>query len=554
MRREILISATPHESRVALLEEGRVVEFMFDRPDQGRSVGDICLGRVEAVLPGIQASFVDTGTEKAGFLHVSDVPLDDDDADEDADDGADSGEDDRERDRERDRPRGRGRGGSNGKGGNAKGSGRRGGGRTGRGRRRDRKYPPIQELLSKGDTVLVQVTKEPIGTKGPRLTRQISLPGRFIVYMPFSARVGVSRKIEARDERSRLRKLAKGILPRDSGGIIIRTVGEDFTRESFEREFQGLRDTWLEIQKQAETATPPQQLHSDAKLVSGVIRDLFSGKFERLAVDSESVYDEIRRYLQGVDPDLVPKVQLYRGEVPLFDKFEVEEQVQEAFQRKVDLPSGGHIVVEPTEALVSIDVNTGRFTGKKDPEATILKTNLDAAREIARQLRLRDIGGIVVCDFIDMDSQKNRDRVLHELRSHLGRDRARTKTFEVSELGLVEMTRQRIRPSLFQTLTEQCPQCGGKGRVYSPATVLRRVERALSRLGAEGKERSVKIRTHPEVALYWLESEPDFVERLSGRIKVRLEVLDDPLLNHDEFRLLAGPAETDVTQRYVMEA
>ncbi len=540
MRREILISATTQESRVALLEDGRVVEFMFDRPDQGRSVGDICLGRVEAVLPGIQASFVDIGTEKAGFLHVSDVPLDDDE-DEDAEDGNGSGETERKR------------GGSNGKGGDAKGSSRRGGGR-GRGRRRDRKFPPIQELLKKGDTVLVQVTKEPIGTKGPRLTRQVSLPGRFIVYMPFSSRVGVSRKIEAREERSRLRKLAKGILPKDSGGIIIRTVGEDFTRESFEREFHGLRDTWLEIEQKSKTAEPPTQLHSDAKLVSGVIRDLFSGKFESLTVDSEPVFEEIRRYIQGVDPDLIPKVKLYRGDVPLFDEFEVEEQVQEAFQRKVDLPSGGHIVVEPTEALVSIDVNTGRFTGKKDPEATILKTNLDAAREIARQLRLRDIGGIVVCDFIDMESQKNRDRVLHELRSHLGRDRARTKTFEVSDLGLVEMTRQRIRPSLFQSLTEQCPQCGGKGRVYSPATVLRRVERALGRLGAEGKERAVKIRTHPEVALYWLESEPDFVERLSSRIKVRLEVLDDPLLNHDEFRLLAGPAETDVTQRYVMEA
>ena len=400
----------------------------------------------------------------------------------------------------------------------------------------------------------MQVTKEPIGTKGPRLTRQISLPGRFIVYMPFSSRVGVSRKIEARDERSRLRKLAKEILPKESGGIIIRTVGEDFTRESFEREFNTLRNTWLEIQAESEGAEAPVQLHSDAKLVSGVIRDLFSGKFERLIVDSEAIYEEIRQYLRGVDPDLVKKVQLYKGDQPLFDAFGVEEQVQQAFQRKVDLPSGGHIVVEPTEALVSIDVNTGRFTGKKDPEATILKTNLDAAREIARQLRLRDIGGIVVCDFIDMESQKNRDRVLHELRSHLGRDRARTKTFEVSELGLIEMTRQRIRPSLFQTLTEECPQCGGKGRVYSPPTVLRQVERALGRLGAEGKEKSVKIRTHPEVALYWLEEEPDFVDRLSKRIRVRLEVVDDPLLNHDEYRLLAGPADTDVTVRYVVEA
>jgi ribonuclease G len=546
LKREILISASPHESRVALLEAGRLVEFMFDRPDQGRIVGDVYLGKVEAVLPGIQAAFVDIGTDKAGFLHVSDLVNDDG---ENGDDDEQGGEGEGRGRRGR-RGRGQSRGSASDNGsGNGKSNNGRGGGRS----RRSKSYPPIQDVVRKGTSILVQVTKEPIGTKGPRLTAEVSLPGRFLVYMPFSSHVGVSRKIGDREERRRLRKLAKEIVPKNQGGVIVRTVGEDFNRTTFEREFNQLHSRWTEIQRAAESATAPARVHSDAKLISGVIRDLFSDQFERLLVDSEPIYEEISDYVRQVDPDLLSRVQYYEGEVPLFDKEGIEDEIQQAFQRRVDLPSGGHIIIEPTEALISIDVNTGRFTGKKDPEDTILKTNLDAAREIARQLRLRDIGGIVVCDFIDMDAQKHRDRVLHELRSHLGRDRARTKTFEVSDLGLIEMTRQRVRPPLFQALTEPCSCCGGKGRVYTPSSVLRRIERAINRVHGEGKEREIVVRTHPEVALYQMESEQDFVRRLARRTKLKIHVRDDPLLNQDEFRLLAGPAETDVTQRYTVD-
>ena len=247
------------------------------------------------------------------------------------------------------------------------------------------------------------------------------------------------------------------------------------------------------------------------------------------------------------------RIQLYHDSVPLFDRYDIEEEMAEAFQRKVMLPSGGYIIVEPTEALVSIDVNTGRFTGKgkKDPEETILRTNLDAAREVARQLRLRDIGGIIVVDFIDMESQGNRDKVLQEVRSQLGRDRARTKAFSVSDLGLVEMTRQRVRPSLFQTLTRVCEHCGGAARVFTPPTVVRGVERSLKRAAASGNERSILVRVHPQVALHVLEDEPDFLKRLRGRTRLDLDLRDDPLLREDEFRLLSGPAEEDVTMKYV---
>jgi ribonuclease G len=506
MKREIIISATPQETRVAIMEDGILVEFMADRPEAERLVGDIYLGQVEGVLPGIQAAFVDIGTDKAAFLHVSDLARDDH-----------HGEEDEEEDDEK-----------------------------------GRRYQPIQEQIKKGDRLLVQVTKEPIGTKGPRVTTQISLPGRFLVFMPFSNHIGVSRKIEEREERARLRTLAKEIVPEDAGGVIIRTVGEELTREVFEREFKTLYGTWKKIQRRAKGARPPALIHREAKLTSGIIRDLFTEKVDALVIDSKEVYNEVKQYLMGVDPELMSRVHLYAEPRPLFDKYGIEEAIHEAFQRRVDLPSGGYIIIEPTEALVSIDVNTGRYTGKKDPEQTILKTNLDAARQIARQLRLRDVGGIIVCDFIDMESRANQDRVMQELRTYLNRDRARTRAFQISELGLVEMTRQRVRPSLYHTLTEPCSHCGGSGRVFTPETVVRRIERAIRRAGTEGSEKEILIRVHPQVALHILEDEPNFLRRIERNWRVTLDIRDDPLMRQDEFRLLSGPAARDVTAKYTV--
>ncbi len=515
------MNTTANETRVAILEDGDLVELMVERPDSNRLVGDIYLGRVEAVLPGIQAAFVDIGTEKAAFLHVSDVATEDDDDDDiDEEAGAEIPESD------------------DGGGGGDK--------------RRLRRYPPIQDLVQKGETLLVQVSKEPIGTKGPRVTAHISLPGRFLVYMPQSDHVGVSRKIEDKEERNRLRALAKSILPDKSGGVIVRTVGEELTKETFERELKSLLGTWKQIQRRAARGRAPAPIHREAKLTKGIIRDLFSGKVDSLTIDDRPVYDEVRNYLDQVDPTLIDRVKLYEDPVALFDKYEIEAEIHEAFQRKVALPSGGYIIIEPTEALVSIDVNTGRYTGKKDPEKTILKTNLDASREIARQLRLRDIGGIIVCDFIDMESKQNRERVLQELRTYLSRDRARTKAFQVSDLGLIEMTRQRVRPSLYQSQTRGCPCCGGSGRIFTPETVVRRIQRAVRRAGAESRDRSLDVRVHPEIALYILEEEPGFLRGLEKDVKLQLNLRDDPLMQQDEFRLLAGPGKQDVTQKFAL--
>jgi ribonuclease G len=518
LRREILVSASAQESWVALKEDQELVEVLFDRPDQDRILGDVFLGRVDAVLPGIQAAFVDLGTDKSGFLHVADLNYGDMDDDDDAE----------------------GSGNGNGNGG-------------GRGRgRKQRKLPPIQDHLQKGQTILVQVTKEAIGTKGPRLTADVSLPGRFLVYMPYSSRVGISRKIEGREQRSKLRKIAQEVLPPDSGGIIVRTVSEEVNKKTLDAEFRSLHERWLKIKAAAETTAAPAPVHREAKLISGIIRDLFSDKFDALRVDSKEVFDEVRDYVRTVDPDLLGRVHLHQGPVSLFDQYGVEEEIQKAFQRTVRLKSGGYIIIEPTEALVSIDVNTGKFTGKgkKDPEETILRTNLEAARVISKQLRLRDIGGIIVVDFIDMETQENRDKVLRELRTHLGRDRARTKAFEVSSLGLVEMTRQRIRPSLFNSLTDICPSCGGIGRVYKPATVVRSIERSLARAAASKEEKRIVVRMHPEVALWVVETEPGLLKRLRGTTSLELDLRDDPLMRLDEFRLLSGPAESDVTEKY----
>ncbi|HET7462834.1 MAG TPA: Rne/Rng family ribonuclease [Longimicrobium sp.] len=517
MKREILMNTTARETRVAILEDDVLVELMVDRPDAARMVGDIYKGRVEAVLPGIQAAFVDIGTEKAAFLHVSDVAVDDDDEDDEP--GAADDDD-----------------ASNGGGG---------GGRGGR-----RALPPIQDIVKKGQELLVQVSKEPIGTKGPRVTAHISLPGRFLVYMPGSDHVGVSRKIEDREERARLRALAREALPAKSGGVIVRTVGEELTKEVFERELRSLMQLWKQIQKKAGRGRAPAAVHREAKLVAGIIRDLFSQKVDSLIVDSQQVYDDVRAYLEQVDPSLIERVRLYTDPKPLFDAYDIESEIRDAFQRRVNLPSGGYIIVEPTEALVSIDVNTGRYTGKKDPEKTILKTNVDAAREIARQVRLRDVGGIIVCDFIDMETKQNREKVLQELRQHLARDRARTKAFQVSELGLIEMTRQRVRPSLYYTQTEACPTCAGTGRIFTPETVIRRVERAIRRAWAEGKEKHLVVRVHPVVALYVLEEEPGWIKTIEKTLGMKVALRDNPLLPQDDFKLVSAVSHQDVSGRF----
>ncbi len=550
MKREILINANPRETRVAIIEDDQLVELLVDRPDARRMVGDIYFGKVEAVLPGIQAAFVNIGTEKSAFLHASDLAQRDDEEEEDAvagEAGADAeAEPDEVPERETRRP---------GRGGGAGGGGRRGAAAGAEDAESDAgrtKGPPIQELVKRGQDILVQVSKEPISTKGPRVTAQISLAGRFLVYLPDATRVGVSRKIGERAERQRLREMVQGVLPEKSGGVIIRTVGEDATAETFKHELLTLIGTWKKVTRKTHFLRAPALVHRETNLTRGITRDLFSDKVDSLTVDSKQLYNEIVEYLEGIAPDLIPRVKLYEEPQPLFDKANIEAEIRDLFKRRCDLPSGGYLIIEPTEALVSIDVNSGRYTGKKDPEKTILRTNLEAAREIARQLRLRDVGGIIVSDFIDMETKVNRERVLQEIRGCLARDRARTKASAISDLGLIEMTRQRVRQSHLQSMTGPCPTCHGTGRVFTPETIVRRVERSLRRIAVEGKREQLLIKLHPDVALYLLEEERDFVRTLEKSSELSIEVRDDPLLGPDEFKILVKGAGRDLTAQYAV--
>ncbi|HEX5633520.1 MAG TPA: Rne/Rng family ribonuclease, partial [Gemmatimonadales bacterium] len=403
MKREILINGSQRETRVAILEDDRLVELLVDRPDHRRTVGDIYLGRVEAVLPGIQAAFVDIGQEKSAFLHASDLLEPDEDDEPSVDESVDEEEGEGDGDAE----------GSADDGSDVSGSGegrrgrrRRGGDKGGNEpRQREvstrRPLPNIAEVLKKGQTLIVQVTKEPISTKGCRVTAQISLPGRFLVYMPYASKVGVSRKIESREERQKLREMVQRMLPEDAGGMIVRTVAEGVTEDHFRREVESLLNLWKKInRKKTFVRRAPALLQRETSLTRGIVRDLFSWKVESAQVDSRELYNEIEQYLQQVDPELMQRVHLYEEPSPLFDKFDIEAEIRDLFKARCELPTGGSIIIQPTEALTSIDVNTGRYTGKKDPEKTSLKTNLEAAREVARQLRLRDVGGIIVCDFI----------------------------------------------------------------------------------------------------------------------------------------------------------
>ena len=567
MKREILINGSQRETRVAILEDDRLVELLVDRPDHRRTVGDIYLGRVEAVLPGIQAAFVDIGQEKSAFLHASDLlePDEDEEPEEEEDGEAEELESEPEAAAVEggtgEEATGERR--TNWRGADAIVAGAAGAtatavrGTVAKRRQREissrRALPNIQDILKKGQNLPVQVTKEPIGTKGCRVTAQISLPGRFLVYMPYASKVGVSRKIESREQRAKLREMVSKLLPKDAGGVIVRTVAEGVTEEHFRREIESLLQLWKKINRKKTLRPPgagaapagdqPHPRHHPRPVQHQ------GGRAER---GLEGALQRDRAVSQQIDPELMSRVHLYAEATPLFDKFDIESEIRDLFKARVELPTGGSLIIQPTEALISIDVNTGRYTGKKDPEKTILRTNLEAAREIARQIRLRDIGGIIVCDFIDMETRSNREKVLQELRTHLGRDRARTKALAVSELGLVEMTRQRVRPSLWHSMTTDCPTCAGTGRVFTPEVVSRRLERALKRAGHEHRERQLTVRLHPEVALYLLEEEPKLLQTLSKLTGLDLELRDDPMMRLDEFRLMSRPAGRDVTELYAV--
>ena len=446
-KRELLVSVDVGERRVAILEDERVAEVYLERPERRSIAGNIYLGRVDNVLPGMEAAFVEIGLEKNGFLYVDEIVSPE-------------------------LERGHGR--------------------------------KIQDLISRGQTVLVQAVKDPMKTKGARLTTQISLPGRFVVLVPQGEGLGVSRRLDD-DERNRLKDILKRLDVKE-GGVIVRTAAEGASEEDIERDLVFLQRLWRSIQAKAKTAKAPELVYQEAELPLRVVRDLFTGEFEKAYVDDERTHRRLVGYLKKTSPHMVERVVRYKEKAPLMEAFGVEEEIKSTIGRRVDLPSGGYLIFDYAEAFTVIDVNTGRFVGGRGKNAggrledTITKNNLEAVKEVVRQLRLRDIGGIIVIDFIDMANPKNRSTVEEALRSELERDRTKTYVVEISPLGLVEMTRQNVTDGPREVMTRKCPTCGGDGIVYSEASAAIDVERRLRALAAGSRAQAFRVELADPIA------------------------------------------------------
>ena len=487
MKKEMLINvAQPEECRIAIIEDGQLEELYTERASQDNYVGNIYKGRVVNLEPSIQAAFVDFGVGRNGFLHISDVEpqyyrqggydptnLDNDDEDED--------DDDPERRSRRDR--------------NA-------GNRRFRGSSRPRFKPPIQEIFKRGDEVLVQVIKEGIGTKGPTLSTYISIPGRYLVLMPALGRIGVSRKIDDEDDRKRLREALRDLSPPKGLGFIVRTAGQGRTRRDLARDLAYLLRLWKVIVRRIKNKPAPVDIYEESDMIIRTIRDIFTSDVDAIYIDEPNAFERAREFLRLVMPRHVERLKLYEGREPLFYKYKLEQEIANIHRREVALKSGGSIVIDTTEALVAIDVNSGNFRTDDSAEETAYQLNLSAAREIARQLRLRDLGGVIVNDFIDMRKERHRRNVERALRDAMKRDRARTRILRTSPFGLIEMTRQRVRPSLKRSVFTDCPCCSGRGVVKTEESMSIEVIRLLMLASQNPHVSRVNVRVNDKVAAY----------------------------------------------------
>jgi ribonuclease G len=494
MAREIIINTTKHESRIAVLDEGQVVELWVERTRQRTIVGNIYKGRVTKVLPGMQSAFVDLGLDRDAFLYVSDVI-------EEVEDLESEGTREIQIDDVH------------------------------------RPEASISDLLREGQEIVVQVSKDTIATKGARITTHVTLPGRFLVYMPTVNHIGVSRRIESEGERTRLKEILERIR-KGPGGFIVRTAGEERQEEEFIADLNYLTDLWEQIRRRAEKTSAPSALHHDLDLVLRTIRDVLSPEFKTVWVDSVEQYQRIVEFLDQIQPNLVSRVRLYLRDDPIFEEFGIEPEIAKALKSKVWLKSGGYIVINQTEALVSIDVNTGKYVGKRNLEETVFRTNLEAAREIVRQIRLRDLGGIIVLDFIDMEVPENRAALFEALESEIRKDRSKTKILQISEFGLIEMTRKRVRQSLERSLTQACPYCGGSGRIKSNATISIEIWRELMKLRDLHEGQDVIVRVNPIVdGTFSNGSEPVFAE-IESHLGIHLVFKPDDSLHHEQFDVM----------------
>lgn len=495
MKQEILITLDANEKRVAILEEGRLDEFYIERAGEPRLFGNIYKARVKSVIPGIGAAFVDLGAKKDGFLYVTDAlksPLDLE---------TEYGES------------------------------------PGRSHDVETRTKRIEDVLKVGQEVIVQVVKEPIRNKGPRLTTHFSIPARYLVMMPGADKVGVSRRIEDRTERERIRKILSENSRPNEAGFIVRTAGEGKGAKEFHRDIRYLTNVWDRIQKEIHLQKAPSLIHREADLVERVIRDYLTEEDAVLVVDHAELYHKAKRFCQIYLPGLRLDIQFYRDRMPLFEKYNIEKEVERTFQKNVFLKSGGHIVIEQTEGLVAIDVNTGKFTGRRNLEETVYQTNLEAAWEVARQLRLRDVGGIIIIDFIDLERADHRRNLYRTFKEAVKKDRAKTNIVQMSELGLVEMTRQRVRPSLESAVYDTCPYCEGKAMVKSATTMAIQTVKEIRKAIGTAHSRILNIYVHPRVAERLQHQEKKAVQGIERNSRSRVNVFSEPTLHMEDVNI-----------------
>jgi ribonuclease G len=507
MTKEMIVSTNGHETMVAILEDDLVAEIFVERERQRGVVGNVYKGRVSKVLPGMQSSFIDIGLERDGFLYVAEVidTLEEFDKLEAGDD------DDKAVVARRDEVR---------------------------------QQAKIEDLLKEGQEILVQVVKEPLGTKGARLTSHVTMPGRFLVFMPTVDHIGVSRKIESREERSRLRGIVREF--REShgftGGVIIRTAAAARPKEDIVSDLDAFHAIWLGIRQKMESSRAPAVVYQEQSLVSKLLRDLLTEDFQAIKIDSAQEYQRVLELVHRILPSLAPRVKLYSKPFPIFDEYGVQAEIDKALKSKVWLKSGGSIVINQTEALVAIDVNTGRYVGKKSSgrlEDTIVKTNLEAVKEIVRQIRLRDLGGIIVLDFIDMEEKKNRQKVLQAVEQELKKDRSPSKALQVSDFGLVIITRKRVKQSLERVMTEPCPYCSGTGTIKSTSTICYEILSEVKKIGPDLNGQRLLLRVNPDIARALKEEEREVLRDLRSSLGKEVTIKADLQLHHEQFDVMA---------------
>jgi ribonuclease G len=509
MKKDIVINSTSEETRIGILEDTRLMEIFVERPETQRMVGDIYKGKVSRVLPGMQAAFINIGLEQNAFLHFSDVSdatsqflVDLEDVEENAEDVKNN-------------------------------------------RSTSSQMFDAARTLKQGQDIVVQIMKEPIGTKGPRVTSQISIPGRFVVLVPNQSYIGVSRKISNFKEKKRLRNIAKQVLPKNFG-IIIRTQAEDKTQKTITKDIHGLLKIWNKIDQRIKEITAPTLVYKDMGMASSIIRDLFTPDVTRVLVDSRKLMREINSYVKEVAPQLKHKIEYYKKQIPIFEEFHIEDEINRSMESKVWLRNGGYLIIQQTEAMVAIDVNSGKFIGKKDHETNSLKINLEAVREIARQARLRDLGGLMVIDFIDVQQEENKLKIYQELKKEFHKDRSITKIEEMSRFGLIEMTRQRVRPSTIHSTHEECPQCQGKGLIPTLSTLISQIERWIQRYRAGKGDRRITFHVTPQAYHYLMQGRFSRRLHLMWKFWMKIKFVKDESLGIREFKVFDRKDEKEI--------